>query len=152
VTPPFEVGTGAGYESRGTVGVGGSRGRLGDDRLPAGTPVVGVATERAATAYPVEAVREAGVINDRVGRLPVVVAAGPTPHAYVRRVDDRVPVFEPAGDGRMVGAGSQWSVVTGRAVSGAHEGRRLGPATRASPMNWFAWAEFRPDTDVYGRP
>ena len=79
-------------------------------------------------AYPVETVREAGVIDGHVGRLPVVVAAGPTPHTYVRRVDDRVPVFEPAGDGRTGGAGSQWSAVTGRAVSGAHEGRR--PARR----------------------
>ncbi len=152
VEPPPDYGSGpVGHGQHGRVGVGvPSEYRESDDRLPATTLVVGVAHDGVARAYPFDRVRSTGVINDRVGGLPVVVAAGPTPHAYDRRVDGEVLTFAPAADGRMRAGGSTWSVATGRALDGPHEGRRLRPATGVSSLFWFAWSEFNPDTEVYG--
>jgi hypothetical protein len=151
VDPAF-VGTQAGYAGRGGVGVSPGAATGGtDDRLPRGTRVYGVANGGEAVAYPREAVRAAGgVVQDRVGDRPVVVATGPTLHAYDRRVDGRTLSFSPAGDGRLRGGESEWLVATGRAVSGPYEGRRLRPAGDGSAMLWFAWAAFHPDTAVYG--
>jgi len=41
--------------------------------------------------------------------------------------------------------------LSGRALDGPHEGRRLTPANARSPMFWFAWVEFFPDSGIYGR-
>lgn len=61
-----------GYDSTKTVGLNGS---LDDDRLHPKTEVIGIAHGDVARAYPTEAVATAGVINDTVGGLPVVVTA-----------------------------------------------------------------------------
>jgi len=53
-------------------------------------------------------------------------------------------------DGKIVDneTGSQWNVF-GQALSGELEGAELEPVL--SHMHfWFAWAAFRPDTEVYG--
>jgi hypothetical protein len=117
------------------------------------TLVVGVEHEGRATAYPFGAVRQAGVVNDRVGELPVVVTLTPgnSMAAYVRRLDGDAVDFDAAGDRFMSAAGSRWERATGRAVDGPHEGARLEPATEQSPMFWLGWSNFHPDTTVYGR-
>ncbi len=152
VPSPPDYGSGPiGHGQHGRVGVG-VPGELqnSDDRLPATALVVGVTHDGVSRAYPFDRVRSAGVVNDRVGGLPVVVATGPTPHAYDRRVAGETLTFDPGNGGRMVAGGSEWSVASGRALNGPHEGRRLRPVTGVSSMYWFAWAEFSPDTDVYG--
>lgn len=147
-----------GYDANERIGLG-SR-EFQDDRLHPKTQVVGVESRGTARAYPFRVVDEAGVVNDRVGELPVVVATGPsdTPSvdsgelfAYDRRVEGRAFEFEPAGRGRMTAGGSTWSIPTGRAVDGPHEGRRLAQAGATTAVYWFAWLEFNPETDVYGR-
>jgi hypothetical protein len=122
-----------------------------DDRLHPKTPVVGVATDAVARAYPFPAVRDAGgVVNDRVGDLPVVVAAADnTLYAYVRRVDGETLTFSRDGDALAAG-GSRWTVASGRAVDGPHEGTTLSRANDRSAMFWFAWADFFPETEIYG--
>jgi hypothetical protein len=85
-----------------------------------------------------------------VGGLPVVVSlASTTMVAYVRRVGGRVLTFDRDGD-VLVGGGSRWDVVSGRALDGPFEGRTLERANARSPMFWFAWADFYPGSEIYG--
>ncbi|ELZ74483.1 hypothetical protein C456_08948 [Haloferax volcanii DSM 14919] len=50
----------------------------------------------------------------------------------------------------LVAAGSRWDLLTGRALDGPHEGAVLTRANDRSPMFWFAWADFNPETEIYG--
>jgi hypothetical protein len=121
--------------------------------LESRTLVVGIEHEGTATAYPFGAVREAGVVNDRVGDLPVVVTHTPADSmaAYVRRIDGETVTFEPDGNRFVTAAGSRWERETGRAVGGDAAGARLETATERSPMFWLGWSNFHPETAVYGR-
>lgn len=140
-----------GYRTDSRVGLGGSA-DSGDDRLHPKTTVVGVERGDTAVAYPLPVVQDAGVVNDTVGDLPVVVAATAdgTLVAYVRRVDGEAVTFERVDETHLRAAGSRWQVTTGRAVDGPHEGTALDPANDASPMFSFAWRDFHADTAVYG--
>jgi hypothetical protein len=141
----------AGYDETDQVGVGYNE--FDDDRLHAKRTVLGVFEDDVARAYPLGRVREAGVVNDAVGGLPVVVAATTDDSlvAYVRRVDGETVTFErPGGTDRLAAAGSTWDLLTGEATAGPHEGTVLARANDRSPMFWFAWAEFHPATEVYG--
>lgn len=122
----------------------------GDDELPPRALVLGVATDEAATAYSFRVVREAGdVINDRVGDLPVVVASThDSIVAYDRRAGGEAVDFGRDGDA-LVGGGSRWGVVSGRAREGPHAGIELDRANDRNPMFWFAWQDFFPGTDIY---
>jgi hypothetical protein len=139
----------AAYENTRRIGLGGE---FDDDRLHPKTMVVGVSAGGVARAYPLQTVQDAGVVNDTVGDLPVVVAAteAGTLVAYERTVDDETPTFEREG-AFLVGGGSRWRVVGGRAVDGPHEGQRLTQANEVSPEFFFAWLDFHPETEVYGR-
>lgn len=137
-----------GYDESRQIGIGGES---YDGRLHPKAEVIGISHGAAARAYPLDAVEERGVVNDRVGGLPVVVtvAPGETLVAYRRRVDGSVLEFEAAGDAHLRGGGSRWQSATGRAVDGPHEGTQLRRANDASPMFFFAWRDFNPNTDVY---
>jgi hypothetical protein len=167
VTRDYERAPYLGYDESERIGIGG--GEFEDDRLHPKTTVIGVTSDGVARAYPLDAVTEAGVINDTVGGLPVVVAVGPggTLVAYERRVgkvapntrstasrerraDGEIPEFAPDGEAHMTGGGSRWEIVSGRAVDGPYEGTVLQQANEVSPEFFFAWLEFHPDTEVYG--
>ncbi|MFC7027213.1 DUF3179 domain-containing (seleno)protein [Halomicroarcula sp. GCM10025324] len=94
---------------------------------------------------------DVGVVNDCLNGLPVVVASrsGVEPVAYVRGVDGRTVQFERDGE-YLVAGGSQWDITSGRAVDGSYEGAKLIQANDRSPMFWFAWAQFYPETDIWG--
>ena len=134
---------------RNTEDVGVSDEAFGDDRLHPKTRVLGVEREGTARAYPRPAVVEAGVVEDRVGDLPVVVTAGPdgTLAAYDRRVDGRVLSFAPAQDGTLRAGGSRWDRLTGRALEGPLESERLAPVGKV--LFWFAWLEFHPESELW---
>ena len=141
----------AGYGEIERIGVGYND--VDDDRLHPKALVVGVEHGGAARAYPFTAVENAGgVVNDDVGGLPVVVATDPGGSlvAYERTVDGDSLRFERADDRHLRAGGSRWRVVSGRAVDGPLEGARLRRANDVSPEFWFAWAQFHPDTEVYG--
>lgn len=143
----------ASYDDVDQVGLG--RNDFDDDRLHPKTRVLGIAADGVARAYPLETVRAAGgVVEDTVGGTPVVVATGAdgtTLHGWRRTVDGQTLSFSAAGDGRLSAGGSTWRAATGAAVSGPYEGTRLTPATDTGQLFWFAWAEFRPETTVYGQ-
>ena len=142
----------AGYAESREIGVGLSGSDYDDDRLHPKTTVIGVTDGGEAVAYPLSLVQEAGVVNDRVGDLPVVVAATGegTLVAYVRRVDGEATPFERADESHLRAAGSRWRVADGQAVDGPHEGVTLPRANEVSPLFFFAWKEFNPDTAVHG--
>lgn len=138
----------AGYDTADQVGIGRSE---YDERLHPKTLVVGISDRGVARAYPLSEVRSAGVVNDTVGDLPVVVTddAGGNLVAYVRTVDDETLTFEADTDETIRGGGSAWRRSTGRAVDGPHEGTKLDRANDRSPMFWFSWADVHPETEIF---
>ncbi len=135
----------------------GIRGRGNPDkRLPGKERVLGLRDGDEAMAFPVKAVREAGVVHAQVGSL-VVVLVSPGPDlplvAYSRRVGNRVLRFTLAdGDGRPALRDEQssttWEIATGRAVAGALQGERLMRAP-AYPAFWFGWASYFPQSGIW---
>lgn len=140
-----------GYENSSRIGIG--RNDFDDDRLHPKTQVIGIRHEGVARAYPLPRVTEEGVVNDAVNGLPVVVTTDPGGAlvAYDRRVDGTTLTFEAADERHVRAGGSRWSRVTGKAVDGSYEGTALDRANDVSPKFWFAWAEFNPDTEIYGQ-
>ncbi|ELZ98812.1 hypothetical protein C440_00610 [Haloferax mucosum ATCC BAA-1512] len=138
------------YQQSSTIGIGFND--EVDDRLHPKTSVLGIAAGGVARAYPLDTVNEAGVVNDTVGGLPVVVTASSdgTLVAYVRRIHGTAVAFERDGNA-LLAAGSRWDLLTGRALDGPHDGTTLTRANDRSPMFWFAWADFNPGTEIYGR-
>ncbi|MEF8841073.1 MAG: DUF3179 domain-containing (seleno)protein [Haloarculaceae archaeon] len=138
-----------GYETSRRIGVG--RTEEIDERLHPKTRVIGVAHDGVARAYTLQTLAKEGVVNDTVGGLPVVVSmASTTMVAYVRRIGGRTLGFDREDD-VLIGGGSRWDIVSGRALDGPFEGRTLEPANVRSPMFWFAWADFYPDSEIYGQ-
>lgn len=139
----------AGYKSSRQIGIGG---RYDDDRLHPKATVIGVAHKGASRAYPIGPVRDAGIVNDNVNGLPVVVAATEeTLAAYVRRIDGDTLAFRRANATLIWAAGSRWRIVDGAAIDGRHEGNTLEQASDGSQMFFFAWKNFHPKTEVWSR-
>jgi len=140
-----------------------------DGRLPAMERVAAFSVEERPLAYPFSALEEHRVVNDRIGDIPFVVWWAPgtasaldagviedgrdvgSSGVFMRTLDGRALEFEPAGDGRFrdVETGSMWEV-DGRAVAGPLAGQRLEAIPHGDYL-WFAWAAFKPDTDIRGR-
>ena len=108
-------------------------------------------------------------VNDQLGDLPIAVWWGDTDAAdnfsgrsvgggeaigtgiaFVRRVDDVVLNFTPAGPDTFTDAetGSTWSLL-GRAIDGPLAGTQLEMALHQNEF-WFAWAAFNSGSPVYG--
>jgi len=123
-----------------------------DDRLHPKATVLGLANDGTSRAYPLDAVGSNAVVNDTVGGLEVVVTSteGGSLFAYERVVDGDTLTFENADATQMRAGGSRWKKATGEAVDGPHEGMRLARANGRSQMFWFAWADFHPETEIYG--
>lgn len=142
----------AGYENSSAVGIGNNDDV--DDRINPKTQVLGITHDGSAKAYPLPVVRERGLVNDTVGDLPVVVTVGPDETSlfgFVRRADGETLSFERTNPRRMTGGGSTWSVTSGEALDGPLQGTKLEPATDRGQMFWFAWADFNPDSAIFGR-
>ena len=148
-TRRYDVNPYTSYQQSSDIGIGFND--AADDRLHPKASVVDVAADGVARAYPLDAVERADVVNDTVGDLPVVVAASAEGSlvAYVRRVDGETVEFDRDGSA-LVAAGSRWDLLTGRALDGPHEGAVLTRANDRSPMFWFAWADFNPETEIHG--
>ncbi len=136
-------------------GSGGSGGS-GPGVLGRSTLVVGIVSDGVTRAYPHFVVHEAGgLVEDRVGDLPVAVATTPGGGlaAYDRHVDGTTLHFAavdgPDGEALRAG-GSRWSRESGRATGGPHAGQRLRRANEIAPLFWHAWRAFHPETEAYG--
>ncbi len=138
----------AGYRNASVIGVG--ENDFQSDRLPAKSVVLGVEHGDRARAYPRSVVRNAGVIHDSLGSLPLVVTHDEdTLVAYDRRVDGTTLTFERAADGTLRGGGSRWRILTGEAIDGTYEGTSLESVHDVSQLLWFAWVQHHPETTLY---
>ena len=152
-TRNYTVNPYAGYGDSDRIGIGtGLGGGFDDDRLHSKAEVIGVAHDGVARAYDAATLAEAGVVEDSVGGLPVVVTttADGTPVAWVREVDGEVLSFGQGDDSHLRAGGSRWRRSTGLAVDGPHEGTQLAQANAVSPLFWFAWLDIHPDSELYG--
>lgn len=142
----------AGYYTSGVSGLTGSADK--DERLSGKALIVGLVAGEQARAYPLRTVQDAGVINDQLGPLPIVLAYDErlqTVLVYRRRVNGQTLTFAPASKAdllRDAETGSSWEVRNGRATEGPLAGAEL---TRLSGplVFWFAWSAHYPDTEVY---
>ena len=137
-----------------------------DDRLPAMERVVAVTIRNIDVAYPFTRLAKERVVNDEIAGRPISVFWAPgtasaldaqsvadgrdvgSTGVFVRRVGDRSLEFRPADDGRFIDrqTGSVWSLL-GEALSGSLAGAQLERQPHGDYL-WFAWAAFRPGTDV----
>ena len=126
-----------------------------DDRLPAYEPIMGVEVGGAHKAYALSALSKHTVLNDEVGRTPVLVvysAANDTTTVFARRLHGRTLQFRAvkgAAEDTLVDdqTGSKWTAY-GECTAGTLKGQKLDTIVPL-PSLWFSWAEFYPDTQVY---
>lgn len=138
-----------------------------DPRLAATERVLGYYSGDTAIAYPLPALADLRVVQEELDGRSVVIFYEP---GQVSALDQRVidesrevgsaAMFEAAlagqeltfhyRSGKIIDeeTGSTWDVF-GRAVDGELAGSRLQPVLSHVHF-WFAWAAFRPDTQVFG--
>ena len=122
---------------------------------PDGEPVVGLALNGDARAYPAGILYRRELVNDVVGGVPVLVSWCPlcyTALAHERRLDAATPVFGNQGAlyrGAMTwydhATGSVWWQPLGAAIAGPQAGRRLA-LLPAQLTTWGQWRAAHPDT------
>ncbi len=112
--------------------------------------VIGLNLAGQAKAYYYIDAATAGVINDTLGDIPIVVwAADNNFHAYIRRAGDLPLTFHAEGD-KLIDdeTGSTWDVSRGLATGGPLRGQALQPVPDSTAYDW-AWLDFYPDSDFY---
>lgn len=122
-----------------------------DARLHPKAIVYGVEFEGKAKAYPDAELAKAVVVNDHVGNKPILVTRDPTTKIvrfFERTVGDSVLEFE-TRNGKIFDkqTDSAWSF-DGLAVSGKLAGTQLNSIIAPAHF-WFAWAAFKPGTEVF---
>jgi uncharacterized protein DUF3179 len=128
-----------------------------DDRLKPRVMVLGVDVDGASKAFPLQALRQVRVVNDRIGGKPVVVVHQPasdTTTAFVARAGGTQLTFSAAdaGASELVDreTGSRWTPY-GECTAGRLKGSKL-ELVILEPEYWFAWSEFHRDTEIYTPP
>jgi len=128
-----------------------------DDRLKPKAMVVGLEVRDASMAFPLTALREARVINHRLGGEPVLIVHQPgsdTTTAFLARMKGRTLTFAAANAEATELTDAQthslWDAY-GNCISGSLRGSRLS-ALILEPEYWFAWSEFHPGTAIYSTP
>lgn len=128
-----------------------------DDRLPNKSLVIGVQvpTGDGTTqfrAYPLTHFAKTAVINDTLGKVPLLIFHDKTSFAtavFTRNVVDDVRTFR-IKDKHFAedNIGARWNLITGETISHKEEGIRL---KRLPVVNiyWFAWARYYPETSIY---
>jgi len=138
-----------------------------DDRLRATERIMGVELGDVTMAYDFATLAEAGVVNDSVADMSLVVLhkAGTSSAldsssisdgrdigsvaVFQRMVGDQELTFSANGDGTFADneTGSTWNIL-GQATDGELAGTQL-EQVLAFDHFWFAWAAFFPDTGLY---
>ena len=126
-----------------------------DKRLPPKTMVLGLDLEGANKAFPLNALREARVINDNLGGAPVLIVHQPgsdTTTAFSALLNGRSLKFNAANSEASeltdLETHSRWDPY-GHCLAGKLKGSNL-QSLILEPEYWFAWSEFHPDTAIYG--
>ena len=138
-----------------------------DGRLAAMERVITVSLDELDVAYPLNALFEAGVINDQQGGQDLAIfhmggtsSALDAPVISMGADVGASGVFDPNLNGEKLTfvkendsisdeqTGSSWNIL-GQAVDGPLAGEVLAPLVHGDHF-WFAWAAFRPETVVFG--
>jgi hypothetical protein len=116
--------------------------------LPAKTPVIGLRSGGSAKAYPIEAARNARVINDTVGGQEVVIVTDPESGA-ARAYERQGREFKPGSTAREVidREGRAW-IVREEALVIAGGADSLGRLPSHNAF-WFGWAAFNAGTELW---
>lgn len=110
-----------------------------------------------AKLYPFDTLERTPIINDTFGGEPIVVAfhkAQRTATAWGRTIEGESLVFTAEFDPKQgflisdIQTGSQWDILTGRAVGGPYLGREL-PALTYNPILMDRFPVHYPDGEVY---
>jgi len=105
-----------------------------------------------AKAYPVERVLQAGVVNDRVGDVDLVLV-GDAKSGAVRAYRRDGLTFSPAGDDSELRneAGERWRITEEALLPESGSAPRL-DRVPGHLSYWFAWYGFFPQTEIFGAP
>lgn len=129
--------------------------RLNNSVLPPKERILGVRYNDAATAFALKNVRQAGLVQADVGRVPIVLAAlAPNLPVVVfeRHVNGRVLTFSrvdsAAPELEDTETHSRWRAADGVAVDGPLKGERL-TRVAAYPAFWFGWYGFFPSSAIW---
>lgn len=143
--------------ARGIVNAGGPapEGAFGHDlRLPPRATIVGLETGGVTKAYAIAALNRVPVVNDLLGKVPVLVVHQPasdTTTAFIAEAHGRrlrfAAVSASASRLRDRQTHSLWNAY-GVCLSGRLRGLHLRPLI-LEPEFWFAWSEFHPRTLLY---
>lgn len=128
----------------------------GDGPLEDRDLVVGVEGHVEARAYPIRRLAARRLVHDELETTKILVYLNDdlaSARIFDRNVGGKALTFALAKDGHLVDreSGSRWNPMTGEAVAGPHEGKRL-EALISTYAYWFAWSKYRPDTIVYEGP
>ena len=130
------------------------------NRDPAFAPkdvVVGISVGDSAKAYGVRDLREARLINDRVGGLDVVIVASSTSRAgriyESRGIRFGLPDSGVGSDPPTIlvdADGSSWQVTEEALINEADPSLRLARLPSLTSF-WFGWYQYHPGTEIYRR-
>ena len=125
-----------------------------DSRLAPKAMVLGLDVEGVNKAYPLKELEKARVVNDMLGKQPVLIVHQPdsdTTTAFLARVNQEAMKFEAADDQAHeltdLETHSRWDAY-GNCISGKLKGAHL-EALILEPEYWFAWSEFHPGTAIF---
>ena len=125
-----------------------------DERLIGKQLVVGLVGDEGARAYAHTDMATAGVLNDTFEGLDIIVAfdrSKGTTAIFDRTVDGVVLTFSEGPESREMtddDTGTLWSKLSGIAVGGPLDRRRLKPVLFFNSF-WFAWSDFYPNTELF---
>jgi hypothetical protein len=112
--------------------------------------VIGLIIDDQAKAYYYEDVEAAGVINDTLAEVPIIVWAENNDYtAYIRKLGNQTLTFK-IDNGLLVDqeTGSVWDISRGLAKDGPLTGEGLQPVPSLSSYDW-AFKDFYPRADFY---
>jgi len=125
-----------------------------DDRLKPKVMILGLNLNGVSKAYPLPALKEVLVVNEKIGGEPVLIVYQPTSEtttAFVGRVKGKTLTFKAVNAGATELADqethSRWDPY-GNCVSGPLRGSQL-QTLILEPEFWFSWSEFHPGTAIY---
>ena len=123
-------------------------GLVSDRRLPLHEEIAGLSLAGVDKAYPLAALRERGVINDRIGGRAIAIiydAAADHALALDREVGDKTIDLLPANGGVSSADGMQWTWA-GQPITADTLPLRQVWLER---QWWLGWVEFHPASEVY---
>ncbi len=132
--------------------------RLSDKRIYPKEYVLGLLLNDKAKAYPFSALSRELVVNDSFQGAPLLVVfdlESATGAIFRRKAEGKTPSFKRVHPANKKGlfltddaTSSIWEGLTGIAIQGPLQGRRLEPLP-TTPSFWFGWVDHYPKTELF---